>query len=54
MKVAPSSFYHKPKGKSPEKIQKEADLRSKIEAICLKFPRYAYSLFIPALKREGQ
>jgi transposase InsO family protein len=31
-----------PKDKSPEKMQKEADLRDRIEAICLEFPRYGY------------
>jgi transposase InsO family protein len=42
-----------PKGKSPEKMQKEADLRDRIEAICLEFPRYGYRRITQALKREG-
>jgi len=54
MKLARSSFYYKPKDKSPEKRQKEADLRDKIEAICLEFPRYGYRRVTKTLKREGQ
>ncbi len=53
MKLARSSFYHKPKGKSPEAMQNEADLRGRIEAICLGFPRYGYRRVTEALKREG-
>ena len=53
MKLARSSFYHKPKGKTPEELQKEADLRGKIEAICLEFPRYGYRRVTAALKRAG-
>jgi len=53
MKLARSSFYHKPKDKGPEGMQKEADLRGRIEAICLEFPRYGYRRVTEALKREG-
>jgi transposase InsO family protein len=53
MKLARSTFYHKPKDKSPEKMQKEADLRGKIEAICLGFPRYGYRRVTQQLKRDG-
>jgi transposase InsO family protein len=53
MKLARSSFYHKPKDKSPEKMQKEADLRGKIEAICLEFPRYGYRRVTQQLRRDG-
>ncbi len=53
MKLARSSFYHKPKGKSPEDMQNKADLRGRIEAICLEFPRYGYRRVTEALKREG-
>jgi len=42
MKLARSSFYYKPKSQSPERMEAEADLRDKIEAICLEFPRYGY------------
>jgi putative transposase len=54
MKLARSRFYHKPKGKSPEEMQKEVDLRGKIEAICLQFPRYGYRRVTAALAREGK
>jgi len=54
MKLARSSFYHKPKDKSPEKRQKEADLRGRIEVICLEYPRYGYRRVTEQLKREGQ
>jgi len=53
MKLARSSFYHKPEDKT-EKAQKEADIRGKIEAICLEFPRYGYRRVTEALKREGK
>jgi len=44
MRLARSSFYYKSKGKSPERMKAEADLRDKVEAICLEFPRYGYRL----------
>jgi transposase InsO family protein len=53
MKLARSTFYHKPKDKSLDKIQKETDLRGRIEAICLEFPRYGYRRVTAQLKREG-
>jgi len=42
MKLAMSSFYYKPRSKSPDQMKMEADLRDRIEAICLAFPRYGY------------
>jgi len=42
MKLARSSFYYKPKSQSPDRMEAEADLRDKIEAICLESPRYGY------------
>ena len=53
MKLARSTFYHKPRDESPDKMQKEADLRGKIEAICLQFPCYGYRRVTAQLKREG-
>ena len=53
IKLARSSFYHKPKDKT-EKARKDADLRGKIEAICLEFPRYGYRRVTAALAREGK
>jgi transposase InsO family protein len=53
MKVARSSFYYKPKAKSPEELKKEADLRDRIEALCLEFPRYGYRRVTRQLQYEG-
>ena len=52
MKLARSSFYYKPKGKSPERMQVEADLQDRIEAVCLEFPRYGYRRVTHQLKHE--
>ena len=52
MKLSRSSFYHKPKGKAG-KAQEDADLRGKIEAICLDFPRYGYRRVTAALRRKN-
>ena len=35
MNLARSSFYHKSRARSPEQMKMEADLRGRIEAICL-------------------
>ena len=40
MKLARSSFYYKPKSRNPERMEAEADLRDKIEAICLEYTCY--------------
>jgi putative transposase len=53
MKLARSSFYYKPKGKGPERMKVEADLRDRIEAICLEFPRYGYRRVTHQLRHEG-
>jgi putative transposase len=53
MKLTRSSFYYNPKGKDTECMQAEADLRDKIEAICLEFPRYGYRRVTHQLKHEG-
>ena len=53
MKLSRSSFYHKPKDRSQGEIQKAADLRGKIEVICLEHPRYGYRRVTEQLKREG-
>ena len=54
MKLARSSFYYKPRGKSPDQKKVEADLRGRIETICLGFPRYGYRRVTWQLKREGK
>jgi transposase InsO family protein len=53
MRLARSSFYYKPRAKSPDRMKAEADLRDRIEAICLEFPRYGYRRVTHQLKREG-
>jgi putative transposase len=53
MKLSRSSFYHKPEDRSQGEMQKEADLRGKIESICLDYPRYGYRRVTEQLKREG-
>ncbi len=52
MKLSRSSFYYRPKAKSPERMEAEADLRDQIEAICLEFPRYGYRRVTHQLKHE--
>jgi putative transposase len=51
MKLARSSFYYKPRDDEARK-KVEADLRDKIEAICLDFPRYGYRRVTAALVRQ--
>jgi len=53
MTLSRSSFYHRSKDKSQGEMQKETDLRGKIEAICLEYPRYGYRRVTEQLKREG-
>jgi len=53
MKLARSSFYYKPRAKSFDLMRLEADLRDRIEAICLEFPRYGYRRVTYQLKHEG-
>jgi len=53
MKLSKSNYYYKAK-KPPVAVQKEqADLRSRIEKIACKFPRYGYRRVTAQLKREG-
>jgi putative transposase len=51
MKLARSSFYYQPRDRAAEK-KADADLRDKIEAICLGFPRYGYRRVTAALRRQ--
>jgi transposase InsO family protein len=51
MRLAASSFYHKPKANT-KKALKDADLRDKIEAICLEFPCYGYRRVTAALQQQ--
>ncbi len=51
MKLARSSFYYRPRDKDAGK-KADADLRDRIETICLGFPRYGYRRVTWQLKRE--
>jgi putative transposase len=53
MELARSSFYYNAKSKDTECMKAEADLRDRIEAICLEFPRYGYRRVTHQLKHEG-
>ncbi len=52
MKLASSSFYYKPKSKT-ERMEAEADLRDKIESICLAYTRYGYRRVTHELKHRN-
>lgn len=52
MRLSRSSFYYKPRAKSPDQMKLETDLRDRIEAICLEFPRYGYRRVTHQLKHE--
>ncbi len=52
MKLASSSFYYKPKSKT-EQMKAEADLRDKIESICLENTRYGYRRVTHELRHQG-
>jgi transposase InsO family protein len=53
MNLSRSSFYYRPNDKSPERMKAEADLRDRIEAICLEYTRYGYRRVTHQLKHEG-
>ena len=53
MKLASSSFYYQSRLRDDDK-KAEADLRDRIETICLGFPRYGYRRVTHQLKREGK
>jgi putative transposase len=54
MSLAPSSYYYRPKGRSPEAAAAEARLVARIHAICAEFPRYGYRRVTAQLKAEGE
>jgi putative transposase len=54
MSLAPSTYYHRPKGRSPEAVAAEAELVARIHAICAEFPRYGYRRVTAQLKAEGE
>jgi putative transposase len=51
MGLARSSFYYQPKDKT-QQMMVEADMRDRIEAICLEFPRYGYRRVTHQLRQE--
>jgi transposase InsO family protein len=53
MKLSRSSFYYRPKAKNPDRMKTEADLKDRIEAICLEFPRYGYRRVTHQLSHEA-
>ena len=53
MNLPRSSFYYRPKLQSLECKEVEADLREKIEAICLEYTRYGYRRVTHELKYRG-
>jgi transposase InsO family protein len=52
IKLARSSYYYRPKEKSTDLKKLETDLRDRIEAICLEFPRYGYRRVTHQLRQE--
>jgi len=52
MKLARSSFYYRARNEDAKK-KADADLREKIETICLGFPRYGYRRITVALRRQS-
>ncbi len=54
MKLARSSFYHNLKRRDPWRMVSEADLKKRIEEICLEFPGYGYRRVTHQLRREGR
>ena len=53
MKLSRRSFYYKPKSQSPERMKAEADLRDKIETICLEYTRCGYRRVTHELRHRG-
>jgi len=53
MNLSRSSFYYKPKGNGHERMKADADLRDRIEAICLESPRYGYRRVTHELRYKG-
>ena len=53
MKLSISSFYYRPKRQSPEYKEAEANLRGKIEDICLEFTGYGYRRVTHELRDRG-
>ena len=52
MKLARSSSYYQPESENNQLLRAQADLRDRIEAICLEFPGYGYRRVTRQLKRD--
>ena len=50
MNIARSTFYYKTR--NPDRMETEADLRDRIETVCLEFPRYGYRRVTAQLQRD--
>jgi transposase InsO family protein len=53
MKLARSNFYYKHRVSTAEQLKAAADLRDKVEAICLEFPRYGYRRVTKQLQHDS-
>jgi transposase InsO family protein len=53
MKLSRSSYYYRLKSHSSDRMEAEADLRDKIEAICLEYTRYGYRRVTHELRYRG-
>jgi len=53
MGLARSSCYYQAKGESEAKLKEDADIRDRLEALALRFPRYGYRRMTAQLKRDG-
>jgi len=51
IEIPKSTFYYRPNNK--DKLNEDSDLRDRIEAIALDFPRHGYRRITRQLKREG-
>jgi len=52
MKISHSTFYYRGGERSFEELKAEANLKDKIEKICLDWPRYGYRRVTKQLHRE--
>jgi putative transposase len=52
MKLSRSSYYYKPQSGDNVQLQTQANLRDRIEAICLEFSGYGYRRVTQQLKRD--
>ena len=53
MGLSRSSYYYQAKGEPEAKRKEDADIRDRLEALALRFPRYGYRRMAAQLKREG-